>query len=152
MQRLSSDSTVLTKRIYPAIFVGAIALSVFAGILAGRARTLGFFITPLLILAVGYTIWFFLYSELADEVTDHGAYLLVRVGAIKDRIPLANIKDVEVRKSNPPVLIVHLVQPCRFGAFISFMPFSGLPFAGIGTGKLSEMLLQRADAARRGVT
>jgi hypothetical protein len=150
MQQLSSGLTVFNKRIFPAAVAGAVVLFVFAGIVAGRARTPGFFIAPLGVLAAVYAFWFFLLSELADEVADCGAYLLVRVGKVKERIALANIKDVKAsRNSRTPVMTLYLVQPCGFGDSISFIPYDAVPFAGWGKGKLKDTLLQRADAARR---
>lgn len=149
MQRLSG-LTMFYKRILPAIFVGAVVFFIIAGVLEGRARTLDFFITPLVVLAIGCAVLFFISFGLADEVTDHGAYLLVRMGSAQERIALANIKDIKASwNSNPPVMTLHLVEPCRFGASISFLSLSGLPFAGMSQAKVIDMLLQRADAARR---
>jgi len=150
MQQLSSDLTVIYKRAIPIAFTTAIAFFIAAGIYGGRAKTLGFFITPAIIFVIGFAFWYFLISELADEVADHGAYLLVRVGALKDRVPLGNLKNVRNSwNANPPIMTLDFVAPCKHGLSISFMPRAGLPFSGISMEKLKESLLHRADIARR---
>jgi hypothetical protein len=150
MQHLSSGLTVIYKRVVPVGLAAAVAWFVIAGVLEGRAKTLGFFMVPAIILVIGYAIWFFLYSELADEVMDCGSYLLVRVGTLKDRVPLDNIKDVNTSwNENPPVMTLHFVIPGKHGESISFIPFAGFPFSGTSTRKLKVNLLDRADAARR---
>lgn len=150
MQHFSSGLTVFYKRVFPIAFAAAALFFVISGIFEGRAKTPGFFVTPAIILMVGYVFWLFLFSELADEVTDHGAYLLVRVGKLKERVSLDNIKDVQTSwNANPPVMTLHFVMPCKCGSSISFIPHTGMPFSGQSTAKLKESLLARADAARR---
>lgn len=150
MRNISSGLTIVPKRLLPAICLTVIGAVSLFGLLHGKLRTPSFFIWPAAALGAICAYWYFLLSELADEITDHGAYLLVRLGAIADKIPLADIKDVESGTSSRwRVMTLRLVHPGKFGLSISFLPFDGLPFANFGKEGLKEELLRRADAARR---
>lgn len=109
-----------------------------------------------LLFAVGLFCWWWFVSDLADEVEDHGEWLLVRRGDVEEKVPLANIMLVkDSGRGDSPRIVLRLVQPCRFGRYVAFMPqqdsrWSFNPFAKTEVGEnLTARVAQARDSARR---
>ena len=156
MNIISSKQTFFTKRIFPAIWLGGVALFlVLALIVPASQRRPGdamLFVVPVVMLVCGVLMFRKLLWSLADEVQDGGSYLLVRKGAIEKRIPLADVLNVSMSQfTNPKRVTLRLRSPCEWGDEIAFIPkmpvFSLNPFA---RNAVVEDLMRRVDQARRG--
>jgi hypothetical protein len=151
---ISSKQTYFSKRVFPALWLGGVALFLVNAFLMATFRKgsmdLMFVAVPVVMLVFGFFFFRKLLWDLADEVQDAGDYLLVRRGSIEQRVPLANIINVSVSQfSNPKRLTLRLRAPCQFGDEIAFIPkmpaFRLNPFARNAIG---EDLIKRVDAAR----
>jgi hypothetical protein len=152
MRRISSRATFWYKRVFPIIWFGFlaafIAIGVFASAHNDRSQLMPFIVLPALMAVAGYFIMKKLVFDLADEVWDDGAALIVRDKGREDRIALSNIMNVSYSQFlNPPRVTLMLRQPSNFGSEISFSaPVRYIPFA---KSPLIEDLIRRVDAARR---
>ena len=150
MKRISSRFLFLSKRVFPAVWFGLLALFVATAFLNSDARLpLPALVIPLVMAIFGYVLMKNLVWDLADEVWDGGEYLLVKRGDAEDRVFLTNIMNVSgATLTNPPRVTLRLVTPCRFGPEVSFSPdrsFSLNPFA---KNAVVEDLIERVYRAR----
>jgi hypothetical protein len=152
MRRISSRGTFWYKRIFPIVWFGVLALfiviDVFTSTFSYGTQEVPFIIVPAVMAVIGYVIMKKLIFDLADQVWDDGAALVVRDKGREDRIALSNIMNVSYSPlTNPPRVTLTLRQPSNFGAEISFIaPVRFIPFA---KSPLIEDLIRRVDAARR---
>lgn len=152
MKKISSGRLFIVKYIFPVLWL--VPLVVMAFRMPHRDDDPGrwlFVILPFLMTLVGGLIFRKLIWDLADEVHDGGAFLVVRRRAEEETIPLDNIMNVSMSTFvNPPRITLTLSVPGRFGKEVSFSPvkpFSLNPFA---KNPVAEDLIVRVDAARRG--
>src|ERR1700681_1229310 len=126
MQRISSRSTFFSKRVFPLIWFGFLAIFIIAPLLGKKpagALSAGFFIMPIFMAIFGYFVIRKLVFDLADEVLDDGDSLIVRFGSDQARIPLSQIMNVSYSyMSNPGRVTLTLRTPGRFGKEITFSP------------------------------
>jgi hypothetical protein len=156
MAQISSGSLFLLKRVFPIVWFGFLAfmafMTVIPALMAGEPRGLVFFIVPVIMAILGYTILRRFVWDLVDEVYDHGDYLVVRNRGDEARIDLADVMNVSVSTFvNPPRITLRLARPSRFGTEISFAParpFSLNPLAHLGKNEVAESLIVRVDQAR----
>lgn len=122
-QRISSSwMTRWTKYPVPGVaMVGAGAILV-SGVLNRPFNPLSLlFASALIVLAV--VIRRALVRDLADEVRDGGDYLLVRNGAIQEKLMVRDLATVSRGFGhNPERLILRLRRPGRLGDTIAFIP------------------------------
>lgn len=152
MQRISSRTTFISKRVFPVIWFGVLALVVIAPLLGKKPRgglPLVFLIMPFIMAVFGYFIMKKLVFDLADEVFDDGDALVVRFGSEQERIPLSQIMNISYsHMTNPSRVTLTLRTPGRFGKEVTFSPpQTFLPFA---KNPIVADLIERADQARRG--
>jgi hypothetical protein len=152
MQRISSRSTFFTKRVFPVIWFGFLALFLLAPFLARKSPggpPVVVFVVPVFMAIFGYFFMKKLIFDLADEVVDEGDALTVRFGSERQRIPLSEIINVSYSyMQNPNRVTLTLRTPCQFGKEVAFSPPARfLPFA---KSPLITDLIERVDAARRG--
>ncbi|HET9835920.1 MAG TPA: hypothetical protein VFP88_06225 [Rhodanobacteraceae bacterium] len=151
METISSAQTSFTKRIFPVLWIGMLALLVVIAIAGnGWRQQPMMLVAPLIMVVIGALMFRKLIWNLADEVQDGGSYLLVRRGNIEERVQLANVMNVSFSMfSNPRRLTLRLRTPGKLGDEISFiprMPFFGFnPFA---RNPVFENLIARVDRAR----
>jgi hypothetical protein len=154
MELLSSKITFFAKRIAPVIWFGVILAFVGISLVTRAWKQDPMFIAlPVAMLPIGILVFKKLVWTLADEVRDGGAFLVVRKGHVEERVPLANIINVDLSQvTNPRRLTLRLRTPGKFGDEIVFLPRQPVvqvnPFA---RNKIAELLIQRVDAARIGV-
>ncbi len=151
MQRISSRSTFFSKRVFPLIWFGFLAIFIIVPLLSKKPEgTLsgGFVIMPIFMAIFGYFLMKKLVFDLADEVLDDGDSLIVRFGSDQERIPLSQIMNVSYSyMSNPARVTLTLRTPGRFGKEIAFSPPQRfVPFA---KSPIVANLIDRIDAARR---
>ncbi len=151
MQRISSRSTFFSKRVFPLIWFGFLAIFIIALLLGNKpegAISTGFFVMLIFMAILGYFVMKKLVFDLADEVLDEGDSLVVRFGNDQERIPLSQIMNVSYSyMSNPARVTLTLRTPGRFGKEITFSPPQRfLPFA---KSPIVADLIDRIDAARR---
>ncbi|HYC54400.1 MAG TPA: hypothetical protein VEL28_05635 [Candidatus Binatia bacterium] len=149
-RKISSRSTVVNKKIVPALWFIFLAVFVITGIVRGKAtENPAFLLIPTLMAVAGFVTTRKLVWDLADEVFDYGDHLLVRKGNEQERIALSNVINVSISSLiNPPRITLRLATPGRFGNEVAFSPSVGLrinPFAKIAVG---EDLIARVDEAR----
>jgi hypothetical protein len=150
MQRISSRSTFFSKRVFPLVWFGFLAILAIRPMLAKKPEsglTLGFLIVPIFMGVIGYFVMKKLVFDLADEVSDDGDSLVVRFGIEEERIPLSQIMNVSYSyMSNPARVTLTLRTPGRFGKEITFSPPQRfVPFA---KSPIIADLIERIDAAR----
>ncbi len=106
------------------------------------------FATPLGMAVFGYIFMKKLLWDLADEVLDAGDALIVRFGKEEERIPLANIMNVNYAYKNSPARVtLRLRTPGRFGKEVSFAAPKGT--LSTGESPVIEYLIERVDAAQK---
>ena len=149
----SPNVTFFYRRIFPIVWYGVLALIFVAGFFkvlnTGWASNLPFLAVPLVMAVISYTFVNKLQANLADEVFDAGDALLVRRGSRKERIALADIKNVNyIPFMSPPQVSLSLRRPGAFGdKIVFFMPLRIVPQA---SDPVIEALINRIDAARKG--
>jgi hypothetical protein len=150
MQRISSRGTFYSKRIFPLLWFGFLAILVVGPMLAKKPESglsVGFLIVPIFMAVIGYFVMKKLVFDLADEVFDDGDALVVRFGSEQERIPLSQIINVSYSyMANPSRVTLTLRMPGRFGKEITFSPPQRfVPFA---KSPVVADLIERIDAAR----
>jgi hypothetical protein len=154
MERISSRSTFFSKKIFPVLLFGFLAVFVVMGFFVGSKTScipLALLIIPFFMALFGYGLMRKLIFDLMDEVYDGGDRLIVRNGGVEDAVPLANIINVNhVIAVNPTRIVLTLRQPCRFGKKIAFSPrvtWSDIESLGFSN-TLADTLVARVDAVR----
>ena len=149
MTRISSRLTLYSKRVFPAVWFGFLALFIFTSLAASGGHGLppAVLIVPLFMAVFGYFLMKKLVFDLVDEVWDDGTELVVKNRGHSERIPLANIMNVSyVTLTNPPRLTLTLRTPGLLGNEITFSPPARwVPFA---RSPIVDRLIERIDAAR----
>jgi hypothetical protein len=99
-------------------------------------------------MVVGYFIMRKFIFDLADEVWDDGDSLVVRNRGEEQRVPLADIKNVNYTPLlHPPRVVLALRRNTAFGDQIAFCaPMRFVPFA---SSPVITGLINRIDAARQ---
>ena len=151
MNRLSSRSTFFTKRVFPTVWFGFLALFFCAGVVgaaSGHDVPVAFLIVPIAMAGFGYYLFKALVLDLVDEVWDAGSDLLVRNKGTETRVALRDIVNVSYSVATSPQRVtLSLRQPNALGKEISFAaPVTWIPFA---RSPIIESLIQRIDTARR---
>jgi hypothetical protein len=152
MPRISSSLTFFYKWVFPIGWFGGVlffmAAVAIGGLRSGQYPPAPLLVLPAVMLAFGYGIMRMLVFDLVDEVLDAGDALIVRNRGREERIPLAEIVNVNYSVwVNPPRATLMLRNPGMFGSRVSFCtPFRLVPFA---TSPVIDDLIQRIDAARR---
>ena len=150
MQRISSKSTFIAKRVFPVVWLGFIAIFLAALLFPGPGprETFPFVLVPIFAGLVGYFVMKKLVFDLVDEVWDGGDYLLVKNKGAEERIRLENIVNLSYSAfSNPQRATLKLRTAGRFGSEVTFVPVSKLlPFS---RNEMIDKLIDRIDAARR---
>src|SRR5579871_3907468 len=134
MTRISSRMTRFYKYVFPALWFGFLLFFVvFALVIGAQRKSPMFLLMPIVMVVFGALMFKRLIWNLADEVDDGGDFLLVKFRGYEERVPLANIMNVNsTMMVNPPRITLRLVNPAPFGSEISFMPrvrFTLNPFA-----------------------
>lgn len=154
MNTISSKQTYFSKRVFPILWLGGVAIFLVFGLAAATSHKVPadpmVLVVPVVMLVFGFVLFRKLLWDLADEVQDGGSFLLVRKGPVEQRIPLANITNVSMSQlTNPKRLTLRLRTPCEFGDEVVFIPkaplFSLNPFA---RNAVAEDLMRRVDQAR----
>ena len=156
MAQKISDSMFFMKRAFPIIWFGFLVVFVGVALTAAVARgaeatDFVFFVIPIFIAVIGYSVMQRLVWDLVDEVYDHGDYLIVRNRGDETRIDLADIMNVSVSTlMNPPRITLRLRQPTKLGSDISFSPARSFKWLPLGDSKnpIAEDLIVRVDRAR----
>ena len=151
MRRISSKWTFFFKRVFPIIWfsflVLFLAITVFAGGHSNQSSILPFVIVPIIMAALGYSIMKNLIFDLVDEVWDAGRALIVKNDDREERIPFADIKNVNYSPFiSPPRVVLSLRRMTIFGNQINFCaPVRFVPFAA---SPVIADLIDRVDTAR----
>ncbi|MBX3628015.1 MAG: hypothetical protein KF892_23605 [Rhizobacter sp.] len=147
MRRLSSFLTPFTKRVVPTALVCGFAIGAVATAISGKASISA--MTGFAVAIVGVLLLQkMLASDLADDVIDLGDSLLIRRGAVKEKVALANLLKAESSlATNPPRVTLYFVSAGAFGKNVSFCPAGGstIPLA---PHPFVEELMRRAEQAR----
>ncbi len=141
--------TFFSKRLFPVLWFGFLALFVITAVAASGGRGLqpAFLIMPLVMAVIGFIVMKKLVFDLADEVWDDGTELVVKSRGQIERIPLSNIMNVSyMNLSNPPRVTLTLRNPGLLGKEVTFSPpVRWIPFA---RSPIVDQLVERIDAAR----
>jgi hypothetical protein len=151
MKKISSDSTLFYKRVFPAIWFGVLALFVVATVAGGKfdKGDWMFLLMPCFMAIVGFFVMKHSVWNLVDEVHDCGDSLLVRNAGEEERIPLSNIINVNASiQARPPKITLRLARSGKFGSEIAFAPPSELSFNPFAKNAVAEDLIVRVDRAR----
>jgi hypothetical protein len=151
MRRISSRWTVFTKRVFPVVWFGFLALFFvisLAGMASDRKPPIPFLLIPLAMAACGYFLMRNLIFDLADEVWDVGTELVVKNKGQQVRLPLIEISNVRYTVvTSPQRVTLTLRHPTVLGNEITFAPPAvWVPFS---KHPIVESLIERIDAARR---
>ena len=149
MERISSTQTFFMKKVFPAFWLGFVALFLVVGGVAGAWKEPLFVIQPLVMLAIGILLFRKLVWDLVDEVRDGGTFLIVRKGSLEERVPLANVMNVSASQyTNPRRLTLRLRKAGKFGEEIVFIPKSTFQINPFARNPVAEALILRIDRLR----
>ena len=150
MKRISSRSTFFSKRIFPVIWFGILAVFVAGSVMDGAVwRDPMALLAPALMAVMGFLLMRFFVWDLADEVLDYGDHLLVRRGSEEERIALSNVMNVNASLNmNPQRVTLRLVTPGKFGQNVSFSPSASFSLNPFAKSPIVEELIVRAHQAR----
>jgi hypothetical protein len=151
--RRLSRGTFFLKRVLPLLIFGVLGLAILMPVVLGMIHPVRFpyvmLTAPAVMIVVMYAVFRRLIFDLADEVTDEGDALLVRIGAQQERIPLAQIINVSYAGlTNPRRITLTLRQPGIFGREVTFSPQLQFVKPLSLKNPLVDELIERADAAR----
>jgi len=132
------------------LFLGFTAFFIFDIVRSGAIENDPFFLLgPVLMIVFGAVMLKRFVFDLADEVTDHGAFLSIRRGSIEDKIYFENIMNVSATQFvNPPRITLRLVSPSKLGKEVAFSPKTGFSLNPFARSKVADNLIERAHAAR----
>jgi hypothetical protein len=150
VKKISSGLTFFTKKVFPTIWFGSLAIFI-GGTLAGGAEQDDLMVLagPIVMTIFGFILMKYLVWDLVDEVYDCGEFLLVRNRGEEERVALSNVMNVNSSTfSNPPRITLRLVNPGRFGSEIAFSPIAGLRLNPFAKNAVAEDLIVRVDRAR----
>ncbi|HEY1141316.1 MAG TPA: hypothetical protein VGE88_14100 [Lysobacter sp.] len=150
MDRISSSSTFFTKKVFPCLWFGIVGAVLISMIVGGAwRRSPVVLLHPLLMAGIGYIVFRKLIGGLADEVRDGGAFLLVRMGGVEERVQLSNVMNVDITQyQNPSRITLRLRTPGKLGDEVSFIPQSSFQLNPFARNRIAEALIQRVDRAR----
>lgn len=91
-----------------------------------------------------------LYWDLMDEVCDCGSYLLVRKGAINEKIFFSDVINVRPSAffSNPPRITLELKKASQLGSEIAFYPLGTSVYESVNKSDIFKNLVQQVASAR----
>lgn len=149
MKRISTPYTFSLK-IFPWLYGGFVVVFGAVALLSGAGRKDPFFVLIPFAMAIGgYYLFRVALRDLADEVYDCGDFLLVRKSGDEDRVPLANIVNVNFAMNMRPARItLTLETPGKFGSEIVFALPPKLYLSPFPKSELAADLIARAHAAR----
>jgi len=150
MKKISTPYIASIKILFPVLWFGIVGGAILVlwsnGVAAKDPSAL---FIPVMMLLGGIFFMRVYAAPLADEVYDCGDHLLVRKDRQEERVPLADIINVNANLAVKPARItLTLARPGRFGAEVSFAPppqFNLSPFARSG---IADELIARINAAR----
>jgi hypothetical protein len=153
VKKISSGSTYFTKRVFPFLWFGFLAvfsvIAVIAMLNGVEDASPAFLLIPAAMAVFGFFLMKALVWNLADEVYDGGDFLLVRWGGREERVSLSNVVNVNASVAvNPPRITLRLAKPGKFGEEISFSPVSRFQLNPFGKNPVAEDLILRIDCAR----
>src|SRR5690348_1209185 len=107
MERISSGMTFFMKYAFPVLWVGFIVLWFAMAFTHGAmARDpAAFLVMPVVMVAVGLFVMRKFLWNIADEVRDGGAFLVVRKGGVEERIALSEVINVDLQRYTNPKLV-----------------------------------------------
>jgi hypothetical protein len=149
MKKISTPYTFSLK-IMPWLYFGFVAIFGGVVLMGGAIKKDPLFVfVPFAMAIGGYYFFRVALRNLADEVYDCGDFLLVRKGGNEDRVPLANIINVNFAMNIRPARItLTLATPGKFGREIVFALPPKLYFSPLPTSELAADLIARAHTAR----
>lgn len=154
MKKISSDSTLFYKNVFPLLWFGVLASFLVVSATSSRlgAGDWKFLLAPCVMATVVFLVMKNMIWDLVDEVHDCGDSLLVRKGNEEERIPLSNIINVNASThTRPPRITLRLARAGRFGNQVAFSPPSQFSFNPLAVNPVAEDLTVRVDRARLGV-
>ena len=149
MRRISSFGAAILRRVFPLVWFGVLSIAFVAAIvlrLQGASVPAEAIWVPVVMAAFGLVLHKVFVSHLATDVLDAGDSLVVSFGRKTTSIALRNILRVSANGLvNPPTATLHLIEPCIFGAQISFSPTGSV--GPLGGNALVKDLQARVAAA-----
>jgi len=142
MVRISSRITFVSKRVFPWVWFGFLALFVTVSsitMIAAREIQIAFLLVPGGMTVFNYLIMKTTFFNLADEVWDAGEALVIKNGNQEDRVPLSDI--VSVSAFSPARATIQFGSLRKFGTEITFVPVG--PWRLLASNPVIDRLLER---------
>lgn len=152
MEKISSDTTILHKRVWPILFFAFPVLAVINGVWKqawGREYWLWWLVLGLFFVIAVFSYWFTT-RDLVDEVHEQGDLLVVRNRGDEQRIPMADIVNIETSWRESRRVIVHLAKGGRFGERIVFIPKGRFSLNPFKRNEAAKALSRKVHNAKRG--
>lgn len=150
MKKISSGSLFFSKKVFPIIWFGMLALFLVFAVQERLYKSDPLaLLMPLVMGVFGYVIMMKFVWDLVDEVYDCGDTLLVRGHGLEERVSLSDIINVNAAMSmRPPRITLRVVKAGKFGTEIAFSPISPLTLNPFAKNAIAEDLIVRVDEAR----
>jgi hypothetical protein len=150
MKKISSNSTFMMKKIFPATWFGFLALFLLLIIMTGAEKmSVMLLVIPIALAIFGFFLMKYLLWDLMDEVLDYGSYLVVKYRGQEDVIDLNNIMNINVStQQRPPRITLRLRRTGKFGNEVAFFPVTEFSFNPFKKNQLAGELIIRVDKAK----
>jgi hypothetical protein len=154
MKRISSTSTALYKKGFPAIWFVFLGVMITRTLMRNNPANGGIVaVVVLFTMAVfGYVVMKRFVWDLADEVLDAGDHLVIRKGGREHHLPLTDIMNVSFSTgTNPPRITLKLTGQSSQGPLgeqVAFTPQQAFTLNPFPKNEVAEDLMVRVDNAR----
>lgn len=151
MKKLSSDGTVLHKKIFPVVGFG---ICVATAIMGSRQARPILYVAPAVVLVMGYVLMKRFVWDLVDEVYDGGDFLIIKKGGREQRLPLVDIVGVtQVPADSGPTRITLFIRNASGAGApdsVAFLPKHASSLNPFTKDVVFQDLVARTERARAG--
>jgi hypothetical protein len=100
---------------------------------------------PVILACLGFFMMRLMYWDLMDEVCDCGSYLLIRKGAIEEKVFFSDVINVRPSSffSNPPRITLELKKAGKLGSEVAFYPMATSVYDSVSKCDVFKKLVQQ---------
>jgi hypothetical protein len=142
---ISSGMTGFYKK-FPIVWFAVLAMMVVMNFADdGWDIKISHILGPVILASFGFFMMRLMYWDLMDEVCDRGSYLLIRKGAIEEKVFFSDVLNVRPSTffSNPPRITLELKKAGKLGSEIPFYPMGTSVYDSVSKSDIFKKLVQQ---------